>query len=100
MADPPASEFVGSIQNTAVVCREKPKAGPDNLLILSEMGEDSFNKAAPIKGCKISTLGKAMAAVKARVEVMQLLGSQGFRQHQNSGALAARAYQEKSHVPS
>ncbi|XP_072804725.1 kinesin-like protein KIF26B isoform X2 [Vicugna pacos] len=63
MADPPASEFVSSIQNTGVVCREKPRAGPDNLLILSEMGEDSFNKAAPIKGCKISTLGKAMVTI-------------------------------------
>ncbi|EQB78547.1 kinesin-like protein KIF26B [Camelus ferus] len=63
MADPPASEFVSSIQNTGVVCREKPRAGPDNLLILSEMGEDSFNKATPIKGCKISTLGKAMVTI-------------------------------------
>ncbi|KAM9109455.1 kinesin-like protein KIF26B isoform 2-T2 [Megaptera novaeangliae] len=63
MADPPASEFVSGIQNTAVVCREKPKAGPDNLLILSDMGDDSFNKATPIKGCKISTLGKAMVTI-------------------------------------
>uniref|UniRef100_A0A8C9PZ14 Kinesin family member 26B n=1 Tax=Spermophilus dauricus TaxID=99837 RepID=A0A8C9PZ14_SPEDA len=63
MAEPPASEFVSSIQNTAVVCREKPKAGPDNLLILSEVGEDSFNKATPIKSCKISTLGKAMVTI-------------------------------------
>ncbi|XP_012606695.2 kinesin-like protein KIF26B [Microcebus murinus] len=63
MAEPPASEFVSSIQNTAVVCREKPKAGPDNLLILSDVREDSFNKATPIKGCKISTLGKAMVTI-------------------------------------
>ncbi|XP_057586004.1 kinesin-like protein KIF26B [Hippopotamus amphibius kiboko] len=63
MADPPASDFVSGIQNTAVVCRDKPKAGPDNLLILSEVGEDSFNKATPIKGCKISTLGKAMVTI-------------------------------------
>ncbi|XP_048665220.1 kinesin-like protein KIF26B isoform X1 [Marmota marmota marmota] len=63
MAEPPASEFVSSIQNTAVVCREKPKAGSDNLLILSEVGEDSFNKATPIKSCKISTLGKAMVTI-------------------------------------
>uniref|UniRef100_A0A5F9DA04 Kinesin family member 26B n=1 Tax=Oryctolagus cuniculus TaxID=9986 RepID=A0A5F9DA04_RABIT len=64
MAEPPASEFVSSIPNAAVVCREKPAAGPDNLLILSEMGgEESFNKATPIKGCKISTLGKAMVTI-------------------------------------
>ena len=63
MAEPVASEFVSSLQNTAVVCREKPKASPDNLLILSEMGDDSFNKAAPIKGCKISTVSKAMVTI-------------------------------------
>ncbi|XP_011811163.1 PREDICTED: kinesin-like protein KIF26B [Colobus angolensis palliatus] len=63
MAEPASSEFVGSIQNTAVVCREKPKASPDNLLIPSEMGDDSFNKATLIKGCKISTLGKAMVTI-------------------------------------
>ncbi|ELW49531.1 Kinesin-like protein KIF26B [Tupaia chinensis] len=63
MAEPPASEFISSIQNSTVVCREKPKAGPDNVLILSEMGEDAFNKATPIKGCKISTLGKAMVTI-------------------------------------
>ncbi|XP_060220754.1 kinesin-like protein KIF26B isoform X2 [Meriones unguiculatus] len=63
MAEPPASEFVSSVQNTAVVCREKPEAGPDNLLILSDMGEESVHKATPIKGCKISTLGKAMVTI-------------------------------------
>ncbi|XP_032098085.1 kinesin-like protein KIF26B isoform X1 [Sapajus apella] len=63
MAEPAASEFVSGIQNAAVVCRAKPSAGPDNLLILSEMGDDSFNKATPIKGCKISTLGKAMVTI-------------------------------------
>lgn len=63
MAEPPASEFVNSIQNTAVVCREKPEVVPDNLLILSEVGEETDNKAAPIKGCKISTVGKAMVTI-------------------------------------
>lgn len=63
MAEPPASEVGSGHQNKAVVCREKPKACPDNLLILSEVGEDSFNKASPIKGCKISTLGKAMVTI-------------------------------------
>lgn len=63
MAEPPATEFVNTIQNTAVVCREKPEVGPDNLLILSETGEESVNKATPIKGCKISTLGKAMVTI-------------------------------------
>ncbi|XP_035301560.1 kinesin-like protein KIF26B [Cricetulus griseus] len=63
MAEPPASEFVNTIQNTAVVCREKPEMGSDNLLILSEMGEEPVSKATPIKGCKISTVGKAMVTI-------------------------------------
>ncbi|XP_030792599.1 kinesin-like protein KIF26B [Rhinopithecus roxellana] len=63
MAEPASSELVSSIQNTSVVCREKPKASPNNLLIPSEMGDDSFNKATLIKGCKISTLGKAMVTI-------------------------------------
>ncbi|XP_003798852.1 kinesin-like protein KIF26B [Otolemur garnettii] len=74
MAEPPTAEFVSSVQNTAVVCREKPKAGPDNLLILSEMGEDSFNKATPIKGCKISTLGKAMVTISNRANLSSCEG--------------------------
>ncbi|XP_054432657.1 kinesin-like protein KIF26B [Pteronotus mesoamericanus] len=63
MAEPPAPEFISGIPSTAAGCREKPQAGPDNVLILSEMGEDAFNKATPIKGCKISTLGKAMVTI-------------------------------------
>ncbi|XP_062938883.1 kinesin-like protein KIF26B [Cynocephalus volans] len=75
MADPPASELVSGIQNTAVVCREKPTAGPDNLFILSEVGDDSFNKATPIKGCKISTLGKAMVTIS---NTANLSGCEGY----------------------
>ncbi|XP_034376807.1 kinesin-like protein KIF26B isoform X1 [Arvicanthis niloticus] len=75
MAEPPASEFVNSIQNTAVVCREKPEVGPDNLLILSEMGEESGNKATPIKGCKISTVGKAMVTISNTASVS---GCEGY----------------------
>ncbi|XP_037678449.1 kinesin-like protein KIF26B isoform X3 [Choloepus didactylus] len=75
MAEPSASEFVGSIQNTALVCREKPKAGPDNLLILSEMGEEAFNKATSLKGCKISTLGKAMVTIS---NTASLSGCDGY----------------------
>ncbi|KAM5238882.1 kinesin-like protein KIF26B [Ctenodactylus gundi] len=74
MAEPPASDFVSSIQNTAVVCREKPRAGPDNVLILSEMAEDSFNKATPIKGCKISALGKAMVTISNTADLSSCEG--------------------------
>ncbi|XP_066092621.1 kinesin-like protein KIF26B [Saccopteryx bilineata] len=75
MADPPASGFDSGIQNAAMVCRERPKAGPDNVFILSEVGEDSFNKATPIKGCKISTLGKAMVTIS---NTANLSSSEGY----------------------
>ncbi|XP_004578548.2 kinesin-like protein KIF26B [Ochotona princeps] len=77
MADPPASELGGGIPNAAVVCREKPAAsGDNNLLILSEVGgEDSFSKAAPVKGCKISTLGKAMVTIS---NTANLSGCEGY----------------------
>uniref|UniRef100_A0A2K6LW19 Kinesin family member 26B n=1 Tax=Rhinopithecus bieti TaxID=61621 RepID=A0A2K6LW19_RHIBE len=74
MAEPASSELVSSIQNTAVVCREKPKASPNNLLIPSEMGDDSFNKATLIKGCKISTLGKAMVTISNRANLSSCEG--------------------------
>ncbi|XP_006897800.1 PREDICTED: kinesin-like protein KIF26B [Elephantulus edwardii] len=63
MAEPPASELISSRPNSAVVCRETPRGGPENVLILSEVGEDAFNRSAPIKACKISTLGKAMVTI-------------------------------------
>ncbi|XP_040824084.1 kinesin-like protein KIF26B [Ochotona curzoniae] len=77
MADPPTSELGGGIPNAAVVCREKPAAsGDNNLLILSEVGgEDSFAKATPIKGCKISTLGKAMVTIS---NTANLSGCEGY----------------------
>ncbi|XP_036133484.1 kinesin-like protein KIF26B [Molossus molossus] len=74
-ADAPASKLVSSTPNTAVVCREKPKGGPDSVLIVSEMGEDSFHKATPIRGCKISTLGKAMVTIS---NTANLSGCEGY----------------------
>ncbi|KAK1328119.1 hypothetical protein QTO34_012542 [Cnephaeus nilssonii] len=62
LADPPASELVGGVQNAAV-CREKPRAGPDGLLILPELGEDCLPKAAAPQGCQVSALGKAMVTI-------------------------------------
>ncbi|XP_054568992.1 kinesin-like protein KIF26B [Eptesicus fuscus] len=63
LADPPASELVGSVQNAAVCRREKPRAGPEGVLILPELGEDCLPKAAAPHGCKVSALGKAMVTI-------------------------------------
>lgn len=46
-----------------MVCREKFKVSFDNLFILFEMGEDTFNKVIFIKGCKIFILGKVMVII-------------------------------------
>uniref|UniRef100_A0A673STJ3 Kinesin family member 26B n=1 Tax=Suricata suricatta TaxID=37032 RepID=A0A673STJ3_SURSU len=74
MADPTAAELGGSLPSSTLVCREKPSAGPDNVLILSDAGEDSFNKATPIKGCKISTLGKAMVTISNTADLSSCEG--------------------------
>ncbi|KAM6323788.1 kinesin-like protein KIF26B [Aegotheles albertisi] len=65
MAEPPVSEFASTIQSASMICvSEKQKAVTDNMLILSEMGEEAFGKVPPIKGCKISALGKTTVTIK------------------------------------
>uniref|UniRef100_A0A8D0L8A3 Kinesin family member 26B n=1 Tax=Sphenodon punctatus TaxID=8508 RepID=A0A8D0L8A3_SPHPU len=64
MAETPISEFASAIPNGSVICvNDKQKPVTDNLLILSEMGEESFNKVPPIKSCKISALGKTTVTI-------------------------------------
>ncbi|KFP83973.1 Kinesin-like KIF26B, partial [Acanthisitta chloris] len=65
MAEPPVSEFASTIQSASMICvSEKQKSVTDNMLILSEMGEETFGKVPPIKGCKISALGKTTVTIK------------------------------------
>ncbi|XP_075781016.1 kinesin-like protein KIF26B isoform X3 [Pelodiscus sinensis] len=64
MAEPPMSEFASAIQNTSMICvNDKQNPMTDNLLILSEMGEETFSKVPPLKGCKISALGKTTVTI-------------------------------------
>ncbi|NXO43033.1 KI26B protein, partial [Locustella ochotensis] len=65
MADPPVSEFASTIQSASMICvSDKQKSVTDNMLILSEMGEEAFSKVPPLKGCKISALGKTTVTIK------------------------------------
>lgn len=65
MAEPPVSEFASTIQSASMVCvGDKQKPETDNMIILSEMGEEAFSKVPPIKGCKISALGKTTVTIK------------------------------------
>ncbi|XP_062485447.1 kinesin-like protein KIF26B [Pezoporus occidentalis] len=65
MAEPPVSEFASTIQSSSMIClSDKQKPVTDNVLILSEMGEEAFGKVPPIKGCKISALGKTTVTIK------------------------------------
>ncbi|KFP91628.1 Kinesin-like KIF26B, partial [Apaloderma vittatum] len=65
MAEPPASEFASTIQGASMIClRDKQKSVTDNMLILSEMGDEAFGQVPPIKGCKISALGKTTVTIK------------------------------------
>ncbi|XP_010002918.1 PREDICTED: kinesin-like protein KIF26B [Chaetura pelagica] len=65
MAEPPVPEFASTIQSASMICvSEKQKPVTDNMPILSEMGEEAFGKVPPIKGCKISALGKTTVTIK------------------------------------
>ncbi|NXP83876.1 KI26B protein, partial [Passerina amoena] len=65
MAEPPVSEFASTIQSASMICvSDKQKSVTDNMLIMSEMGEEAFGKVPPIKGCKISALGKTTVTIK------------------------------------
>ncbi|NXP50113.1 KI26B protein, partial [Heliornis fulica] len=65
MAEPPVSEFASTIQSASMICvSDKQKPVTDNMLILSEMGEEAFGKVPPIKGCKIAALGKTTVTIK------------------------------------
>ncbi|NXF36752.1 KI26B protein, partial [Nyctibius bracteatus] len=65
MAEPPVSEFASTIQSASMICvSDKEKPVTDNMLILSEMGEEAFGKVPSIKGCKISALGKTTVTIK------------------------------------
>ncbi|RMC12584.1 hypothetical protein DUI87_10105 [Hirundo rustica rustica] len=65
MAEPPISEFASTIQSASMICvSDKQKSVTDNMLILSEMGEEAFSKVSPLKGCKISALGKTTVTIK------------------------------------
>ncbi|NXL88166.1 KI26B protein, partial [Alectura lathami] len=65
MAEPPVSDFASTIQSASMICvGDKQKPVTDNMLILSEMGEEAFGKVPPFKGCKISALGKTTVTIK------------------------------------
>ncbi|NWU96965.1 KI26B protein, partial [Upupa epops] len=65
MAEPPISEFASTLQSASMICvGDKQKPRSDNMLILSEMGEETFSKVPPMKGCKISALGKTTVTIK------------------------------------
>ncbi|OWK60032.1 kinesin-like protein KIF26B [Lonchura striata] len=65
MAEPPVSEFASTIQSASMICvNDKQKSVTDNMLIMSEMGEEAFGKVPSIKGCKISALGKTTVTIK------------------------------------
>ncbi|NWU42209.1 KI26B protein, partial [Hylia prasina] len=65
MAEPPVPEFASTIQSASMICvSDKQKSVSDNMLILSEMGEEAFGKVPPLKGCKISALGKTTVTIK------------------------------------
>lgn len=64
MGEAPRAELVRAVENgSAVGINDKKMARNENALILSEEAGESINKMPPIKGCKISALGKATVTI-------------------------------------
>nr|XP_028579984.1 kinesin-like protein KIF26B isoform X1 [Podarcis muralis] len=64
LADAPIPELARGVQNSSVVCiNDKQKPVTEEIFVLPEVADESINKMSPIKGCKISALGKTMVTI-------------------------------------
>ncbi|XP_062980381.1 kinesin-like protein KIF26B isoform X2 [Elgaria multicarinata webbii] len=64
MAEGPASELARVVQNSSVGCiDDKQKPATEDIFVLPEVVDESINKVSPIKGCKISALGKTTVTI-------------------------------------
>uniref|UniRef100_A0A8C5MTR3 Kinesin family member 26B n=1 Tax=Leptobrachium leishanense TaxID=445787 RepID=A0A8C5MTR3_9ANUR len=64
MADPPISEFTTTLQNISVMCtNSRQKPGIDKVSIQSETIEENQSNVSPVKGCKISAVGKTTVTI-------------------------------------
>ncbi|KAM4862139.1 kinesin-like protein KIF26B [Thomomys bottae] len=63
LAEPPASELVGSVRGVGAACGEKHRPGPECPLLVSPVGEEPFVSRAPARGCPRSALGQAVLTV-------------------------------------
>ncbi|XP_077200487.1 kinesin-like protein KIF26B isoform X5 [Paroedura picta] len=64
MAEAPMAELAKTVQSSSVTCaNDKQKPVAENMFVLPERVEESISKMSPIKGCKISTLGKTTVTV-------------------------------------
>ncbi|XP_041418695.1 kinesin-like protein KIF26B [Xenopus laevis] len=64
MADPPISEFTTALQNISVMCTSnRQNSGTDNIQAHPELAEDCKINVSPLKGCKISTVGKTTVTI-------------------------------------
>lgn len=64
MADAPAPELARVIPNNSAICiNDKQKPVTDSMFVLPEMVEENISKMSPIKGCKISALGKTTVTI-------------------------------------
>ncbi|KAE8601777.1 hypothetical protein XENTR_v10013790 [Xenopus tropicalis] len=64
MADPPISEFTTALQNISVMCTSnRQNSVTENTQAQPELTEDCKINVSPLKGCKISTLGKTTVTI-------------------------------------
>lgn len=64
MAEAPVPELARVMPNNSAICiNDKQKSVTESMFALPEMVEESITKMSPIKGCKISALGKTTVTI-------------------------------------
>uniref|UniRef100_A0ACB8GAJ6 Kinesin-like protein kif26b n=1 Tax=Sphaerodactylus townsendi TaxID=933632 RepID=A0ACB8GAJ6_9SAUR len=64
MAEAPEPELARTVPNSSLACaNDKQKPVTENKFVLPEGVEECINKMSPIKGCKLSALGKTTVTV-------------------------------------
>ncbi|XP_053158135.1 kinesin-like protein KIF26B isoform X2 [Hemicordylus capensis] len=70
MAEAPVADLARAMQDNSAIClNDKQKPVTDGMFVLPEMVEESINKMSPIKGCKISALGKTTVTISNTTSV-------------------------------
>ncbi|XP_066473754.1 kinesin-like protein KIF26B [Tiliqua scincoides] len=115
MAEAPVPELARVIpNNSAVGINDKQKPVTESMFVLPEMVEESITKMSPIKGCKISALGKTTVTIsntsslsscegfipmKTNITVYPCIAVSPFKAQEAHGTISAVSSPAKSPQP-